>query len=756
MCLSAHPGDEDAETLAFYRKKYGTRTYTVFYTRGEGGENLVGSELYKELGVLRTREAENAARILDTAPYFLNLIDFGPSRTATETLQKWGGKDSVLAHVVYIIRKLKPDVLITHQTSALHDGLSYGKQQAVALSALNAFEKAADINYHPEQFKELDVKPWRVKKLFSRIPGDSATEPETYDVAISVGEKGRIADISYVDIGDSARREYKSLGAQQRIVPAGTNQKAYYRLIKSDLKYGKGSNDFFSGVVLTHPDCSTLQKKILALSRMSPGNHTPMLEKLVETITEIDVRLGKMNVLFKKINDIFEYRLLIAWKKELEALRNQLLGVHVFFKMSDSVGVPGQVFYFTIDSISGLTQGITRLYFPNVRTGWLVLNDIKNEGSLEYKPKEQISIIVGKNQALTLPKSEKQYLSNSTEKTFRFFVVHQAKDGMHSFNLYQEVLFEIGPRVVFEVSPEIAKVDHRQTFEVKITDYLNDPAGDSVFVSSQGLGKAEMVEIRVAKKYDVGIAHLMFNFSSNTANGTHKLVFDLGNRHIITDTVVVKKFPVEVASGLKIGMLKGPSNITCFALDQFGIEYDILQSKNLSDGDLSIYSTIVVDTRAYSTREDLRLRNSRLLEYVKNGGSLVVMRQNASEWKPEYAPFPMRLTAEGIADETAPVKILQPEHPLFTFPNKIADNDWKDWVQERGLCFPGEHSKDYVELLSSGDLGEPSLRTGYLVANCGKGTYIYTSYSWHRQLKEVNPGAFRILANMISLPRYIR
>ncbi len=754
MCLAAHPGDEDGETLVHYRRRFGVKTYAVFYTRGEGGENEIGSELYKELGVIRTRETENAARILDTDPYFLNFIDFGYSKSAKETFEKWGGKDSVLARVVYVIRKLKPDVIISNHLPDPVNGTNHGNHQVVAITALEAFGRAADSSYHPEQFAEYGIKPWRVKKLFFRVFEDSAIQQGKYDVANALGEIDPLRGVSYLAAANAASREYKTQGLARQVVPLDTARKTHLRLVKSDKKYKNDAQSVFGDIVLTSSRYASFQKEISALSKMKLNDRDSMLRRILVIMNKVDVNLSTMNIYSREIKDVFEYRLLILWKTELETLRNQLLGVRAFFTISDSVAVPTQVFYFTIDSIGGLSPGITRLYFPNVRNGWLVLNDISNKGSLEYKSKEQISIVVGKDQLPTLPKTETQYRTHHSEKLFKVVIVHQSKDALHSFNYYEEIPLDIGPRVVFSVSPKIARVDHEKVFQIKIIDYMHDPAGDSVFVSAGELGKATPVLVRVAKKYDVGLGQMHVRFASNVAQGEHRLVFDLGNRHIITDTVTVKKFPVEVAPRLKVGIIQSHDNTIGFALRELGVEYRPLDAEDLSRGDLSVYHTIIADIRAYIVRDDLRHSNERLLEYVKNGGHLIVMSQRDTEWKSEYAPYPLKLSQNRIADENAPVKILQPTYPLFTFPNKITDSDWKDWIQERGLNFPSEHSSEYRELLSSNDPGESPLTTGYLIANYGKGTYIYTAYSWYRQLREVNPGAFRVFANMISLSKY--
>jgi hypothetical protein len=183
------------------------------------------------------------------------------------------------------------------------------------------------------------------------------------------------------------------------------------------------------------------------------------------------------------------------------------------------------------------------------------------------------------------------------------------------------------------------------------------------------------------------------------------------------------------------------------------VAYEPLDAEALEFGDLSRFDTIVVDLRAYLVRPDLVAHNGRLLEWVRRGGHLIVMYQKVFEWRPEFAPYPLVIGRERVTQEEAPVVVLEPNHPLFTFPNAIGPQDWEGWVQERGLYFAHEWSSEYVPLLASHDAGEPSLRGGHLFARYGKGSYLYTGYVWYRQLRAGVPGAFRLLANMLSYPR---
>jgi hypothetical protein len=218
-----------------------------------------------------------------------------------------------------------------------------------------------------------------------------------------------------------------------------------------------------------------------------------------------------------------------------------------------------------------------------------------------------------------------------------------------------------------------------------------------------------------------------------------------------TAQVTLKKFGVTVATGLKIGIVQSYDDVFSDVLHSLKVEHRLLVEKDLSSGNLLPYSAIIIDIRSYLVRQDLVKNNSRMLDYVKNGGTLIVMYQREQEWKPEFAPYPFSLSRNRITYETAPVQILKPQHAIFNIPNKIDATAWDDWVQERAVYMPASVPAQYERLLSSSDPGEPPFDTGLLFARYGKGQYLYSSYVWYRELKEVNQGAFRIFANMISL-----
>jgi LmbE family N-acetylglucosaminyl deacetylase len=250
MCLSAHPDDEDGGALAYYSRLKGVKSYTIFFTRGEGGQNEIGSELYDDLGAIRTKETIEAANILGSVPYFLGFADFGFSKTAKETFAKWGGRDSVLSRLVYCIRALKPDVVVTHHdTITTEPNRQHGNHQAVGISAYEAFTKAADPSFHPEQLSD-SVGVWQVKKLYVLLRSRDSSMAKTgsvVDIDISAGtaEGPSIAELSL-----SALQRHRSQGLDKLTrasIPDFFNRHRFI-LTRSDRKYPYDPRDLFSGI----------------------------------------------------------------------------------------------------------------------------------------------------------------------------------------------------------------------------------------------------------------------------------------------------------------------------------------------------------------------------------------------------------------------------------------------------------------------------------------------------------------------------
>ncbi len=220
-------------------------------------------------------------------------------------------------------------------------------------------------------------------------------------------------------------------------------------------------------------------------------------------------------------------------------------------------------------------------------------------------------------------------------------------------------------------------------------------------------------------------------------------------------TAKIEVFEVNVAKNLHVGYVMGSGDDGPQALEQLGVNVKLIRPAELASGDLSGYDTIILGIRVYEVNEGVMANNKRLLDYVSNGGTLIVQYNKQEFANGNFAPYPVKMAGNvRVTDETAPITILEPTHPLFNFPNKITEADWKGWVQERGLYFLSEWDAKYTPLLASSDDPGTSLKGGQLIAGYGKGTYIFTAYAWFRQFPVGVPGAYRLFANLVSYGKH--
>ncbi len=746
MALSAHPDDEDGSTLAYYRMKHGVRTYSVFFSRGEGGQNEIGPELYKELGVLRSRETEEAARILDTEVFFLNFIDFGYSKTATETFQFWGGRNVVLERLVYMIRKLKPDVIMMNHNPI--DG--HGNHQAVAVAAIEAFDAAADPTFAPAQLQEQGIEAWQVKKLFWRAQRFTGESREPVDVVNPVGEFDTLRQKSYQQIAFEALSQHKSQGMDRFALLREVNPaaKTMYRLIRSASRFASDTTNFFGGVepLRDAPKLRSAGAKLLELSRnLIQASQTVEKSELLATLrtalADSDVQsymgIADAEMRGKCVGTYPPVHCRIArqWNQTIQRLAKLLTGIEVKVSVSDSIVVPGQQFTIRVLDIMPKRYRGTLSFGIRVPNTWHV--DSYERG---YK------VTVPWNAETTLPLTEGLYKSY---RNAPLVTVLSSTADRPPFVFESPVLIWVAPRQMLSVEPKITRLrEGGNEFTVKVRNYFNNKTAGRIQVDLPDSWAATPADFIIEKEDGEASGKLVILPDRNVRDGNYRVVV---RAHEATDTIVIRKFELNVAKEANVGVVKSYDTTVENALTELGSKFRLLDEKDLM-GDLNQFSSIIVDIRAYLVREDVKKNNARLLEYVKKGGNLIVLYHKDFEWKSEYAPYPLQLSRDRVVDENAPITMLRPDHPLFNFPNKITESEWTGWVQERGLYFPDKYSKEYVELLSSNDPDEKPLNGGYLIAKYGSGTYIYTSYVWYRQWKEVHPGALRILANMISLP----
>ncbi len=740
MDLSAHPDDEDGSTLAYLRMKLGVHTYSVLFTRGEGGQNEKGPELYEKLGVLRSRETEEAGKILGTEVRFLNFLDFGFSKTSTETFQKWGGSREVLRRLVYVIRKYKPDILFTNHNTI--DG--HGNHQAVAITAIAAFDASADSTCFPEQLQEQGITVWQPRKLFFRVGGRAAPTADVYNPILDTDE---LRGVAYVDIASEALRKHRTQGMERANLRAFTRGKSMYKLMRTNSLYEGDSTSFFSGIdYWRDPALAPLHSLSVELSTWHFGMaRDSLLRSASSVLRRVDSLETSAN------NSPLSRRMEEYWRAEIERIVALSCGVETSLVLTDSIVVARQ-------AVDGeLHMASTQCTVSGVRVrfelpqGWVV-----NEGtglgpqSGSHSTSGTFTLHVGSDALPTLPREVAQYYSLERHQNVSARIDYLLNGIPVSGQV--SLAFDVAPAQWLSVGPEVAgylpgRSGRDLKFSWMLTNFLPHGISGSVTADAPPGWKCTQARFEMKREDDTAAGPIIVHPPQGVKTGEYVLRFRGAQA---SAAVPVSVFDVEVAENVKLGIITSYDNTLESASSQLHVPYELVSDSDIEHGDLGRYTSIIVDIRAYLVREALKRFNNRLLEYVRNGGNLIVMYQRDQEWKPEYAPFPFQITRRRVTVEEAPITILVPDHPLLSAPNRIGGRDWNGWKQERGVYFPGDVAPEYTRLLSTSDPDEEPLTSGYLVARVGKGSYIYTSYVWYRQLKEENPGAFRCFANMIS------
>ena len=744
MDISAHPDDEDGASLAYYRLKFGVRTYSILFTRGEGGQNEKGPELYEELGVLRSGETEEAGRVLGTEVHFLNFLDFGYSKTATETFQKWGGEREALRRLVYVIRKYKPDVLFTNHNTI--DG--HGNHQAVAITAIAAFDAAADSAFFPEQLREDGISLWQPRKLFFRAFGRS--EP-TADVSNDINAVDPGRGTTYLDIAVEALRKHRTQGMERANLRAFTRGKSLYRLMRANSLYEQDSTNFFSGVDLFRdPTVAGLAPLRRDLDMLRPGMpRDSILALIAPVIARCDSLEGAAGL------SVLARRMVGHWEYESGRLAAAACGITAVFRLRDTVVVQHQRVGCDLTvSAPECALGGVRWSF-HTPAGWVIDPDPDSPPVVSASTdRRAYTLTIGEDARFTLPKALTQYQSieKQQEVDARVDLVADGRPVI----LHVRPSFDIAPPHLIEASPRSVGVLEGRTGEGFLIRYTVRN-----YLPHKTAGR---VGIRATEGWTAQNAPFVIEAEDSTASGSIRVRPPSDIRpgaytiHVRTELssvpVNVHVIAARVDPGIRVGIIRSQDNTMESAAGTLGVDYALLSDEDIRSGSLGRFTTIIVDIRAYLLRDTLARYNQRLLDFVRSGGNLVVMYQREREWKPEFAPFPFQVSSRRVCVEEAPVRILAPAHPLMNVPNRIGEADWRGWIQERGVYFPSNVPPEYVRILSSADPDEPQLDTGYITAPSGKGSYIYTSYVWYRQLKEGNPGAFRCFANMLCYPNH--
>lgn len=773
LYVAAHPDDENTRLISWLENEKLARTAYLSLTRGDGGQNLVGTEKGDAMGLLRTQELLEARKEDGGEQFFSRVDDFGYSKTAEETFEKWN-KNDVLSDVVYIIRKFKPDVIVTRFPPDSRAG--HGHHTASAILAEEAFKLAGDKTAFPEQLKTLDV--WQPTRILwntsvwwdQRIPEKAAKE-EDY-IKINIGDYNELLGLSYSEIAADSRSQHKSQGfgsARSR-----GNRIEYLKHTAGSMAEGDLFHEIetsWTRVKGSEKVQALLDDLVSAYDFNAPANSVKKLIELYKAIDELEDTHFKT----QKLEDIKQI-IKAATGIKTEALANAynyvrtdtISGKFIIVQRSnlniqlksiepqlDSTfyAIPLESnelksFGFSFQTLGGLSHPYwlpyekydEKMLFGGkylrgqpeagaIQNFKYTLNiegvDIQFEEPLDYKWTDRVKGELHRNVDIspnvTLTPAEKVYLFSTNEAQKISFLLEGNKAGAKG-----------------EVSIVLPK-----GWEAK-------PSSINYEFSFVGEQKALSFELTPPNNASTG--ELSFKVDGTEARAIQRIEYD----HILPQVM----FPIAKAKLVKmdlnktvknIGYVKGSGDEVAQNLGGVGFNVVSFEAKDLSVMDLSIFETIIVGIRAYNTEPSMKNGNGILNEFVKNGGNVIV-QYNTSRGieRGAIGPYPFHLSRKRVTKEEAKPTFLAPKHPLLNTPNKLTKDDFDNWVQERGLYFADEWDEKYTPIIAWNDPGEEPQKGSILVADYGKGHFIFTGVSFFRQLPAGVPGAYRLLTNMIS------
>jgi LmbE family N-acetylglucosaminyl deacetylase len=784
LYIAAHPDDENTRLITYFTKEKLYNTGYLSLTRGDGGQNLVGSELNEQLGLIRTQELLQARRIDGGKQFFSRANDFGFSKNPDETFRIWD-KEKVLADMVWVIRKFRPDVIITRFNT--DPGKTHGHHTASAILAVEAFDAAADPSRFPEQLKYLQV--WQAKRLlwntnwwFFGSEKDFKTDGL---LKIDVGSYNSTLGESYTEIAARSRSMHKSQGFGSGGVRGTATEYLEHT------KGSKASKDIFEDIDASWSRISGSEKVSALLQKaylgFNPRNPSPSVDILLEARDALSILPESY---WKKVK-----------MEELEHVIKGCLGLWTEAVASDFSAVPGQSIKVNVEAInrSAVSVDIVKIaYSPGIRdttlnfslkenisctlsTRIIIPEDISYTQPYWLRDKGTTGMFTVQDPLLTglsenAPAVEVEFTMNVKGKTiiYKTPLVYKKTDPVKG---EQYRPFEITPALFINTSDKLLMFADDKAKELAVTVRAGkENMSGKLMVSIPAGWRSEPADYKFSLKNKGSEQNFSFKIfpSANASEGQLKIsalsakdTFDQGiitirYDHIPAQTLFPPSSVKVVRLDLKkkgdhIGYITGAGDEVSSSLRQVGYKVTQLKEEAITSQKLQEFSAVVIGIRAFNVNERLRLCHPALLEYVKNGGTLLVQYNTlpgrASDSKlvtDSIGPYPFKLSNERVTMEDAELRILNPSHPLLNKPNKITNADFAGWVQERGLYFPNEWNKQYETVISCNDTGENPKDGGILYAKYGKGVFIYTSYSWFRQLPAGVPGAYRLFVNLIS------
>jgi LmbE family N-acetylglucosaminyl deacetylase len=776
LYVAAHPDDENTALLSYCTKEKYYRTAYLSITRGEGGQNAIGTELGADLGIIRTQELLAARKIDGAEQYFTRAIDFGYSKSPDETLRLWN-KDSVLKDVVFVIRQFRPDVIIT-RFSPTQGG--HGHHLASAILAQEAFKISGDPNVYPEQLRF--VKPWKAKRIlfnhfrFGTVASNTQNIPS---IKIDVGTYNPLLGRSYTELAGISRTMHKSQ-AMGSSLNRGSNVNEF---VVTD--GASATNDFMEGIDVTWNRIPNGKKMARLVNDIRQKFNPQHPDKSIPALVQLHAALQPLN------ND----PLIDRKMKDIESLILGCAGFWIEARSHSPEVTPGDSVQITLTMVNRTSTPVTvRSFFsPQLKIDTSAHRQLSNNEPFRM----QLNAVIAQDEPFTQP-----YWLEHEATGYRYAVGNDAMIGQAenpppftiavTVSIAQQMMMLHVPvrysrvddisgeqfRDLVVVPPVSVSIMEKtivgnaaapSKLNVRIKALRENVAGTLKITVPKGWHAGEEMKFSIPEKNRE--QHYTFSLRPDSAadNG-HFAVSAVTATGIFSHTVTTISYPhfppqteLKPASGIlqnidikkhgrTVGYIMGAGDEVPKALQQMGYNVTMLNDDELRGGDLAKYDAIVAGIRSYNTREQLRLSHARLMAYVHDGGTYLVQYQVMERGITDnIAPYSMEITRDRVTDETAPVTFVNASHPVLQSPNVITAKDFDGWVQERGLYFARTQDEHFQKVIACSDPAENPLTGGLLIAPYGKGQYIFTGLSFFRQLPAGVPGAYRLFSNLVSI-----
>lgn len=787
LYIAAHPDDENTRLISYFSNEVNARTAYLSLTRGAGGQNLIGPELRELLGVIRTQELIEARKIDGGQQFFSRANDFGYSKTPEETLKIWD-KDAVLSDVVWIIRKFRPDIII-NRFDHRSPGTTHGHHTSSAMLSFEAFDLAKNKNSFSDQLNK--VTTWQPKRLFFNTSWWFYGSRENF-------EKADKTNLSQLPIGSF----YANLGKSNQEIAALSRSRHQSQGFGTSGNRGEESEyiEFLKGEKLTNS------------SNVFEGIDTSW--NRVEGGKEIEQILSVVQKNFDFNNPSASVSQLVTAYQLIQNLKDDHWKNIKSKEISEIIGACCGLFLDATTNVSSISNGKNssikvNLEMINRSDIAMQLNNLTSIPNVNFT---QSITDLPNNKSIT--KSIDLDISQIKNFTEPYYLKEKGTIGMYTVSDKEnigipDVLREVS--VTFNISinkvviPFEKKVAFKYNDDVKgeiyqpldvvpvITSKIEEqvsifPNGNSkkihVTITAAATNLSGKISLNATKDWEISPSEIPFSlnkigeekiveFTVTPPNKADEIVLksvvtidnvkynkekiEINYPHIFKQTVLktaeAKAIKLDIkTNNEKIAYIMGAGDEVPTSLKQMGYEVSILNPNQISEKNLENFDVVITGIRAYNVINELKFKQDILLDFVQKGKTMIVQYNTLDDLVAKnMAPYSLKISRDRVTNENATITFLDPKNELLNYPNKITENDFKGWTQEQGLYYPSEWDSRFVPIIASNDAGESPKKGAILTAKFGKGTYIYTGLSFFRELPEGVAGAFRLMANLISV-----